>query len=66
MILLKKKNYSLKSEDLKEQIQERVRNYDNINHSSISNNAILVIDEEEGKKTQKVGKILLRCWGKEH
>ena len=45
-----KKKYSLKSEDLKEQIQEWVRNYNNINHSPISNNAILVIDEEAGKK----------------
>ena len=47
------------SEDLKDQIQKWVCNYDNVIHSPITDDTILVTDELTGKKTKRVGKLLL-------
>ena len=39
--------------------------YDNVIHSPITDDIILVIDELTGQKTRKVGKLLLTCSGRE-
>ena len=49
------------SEDLKDQIQKWVCNYDNVIHSPITDDTILVIDELIGKKHKRAGKVLLTC-----
>ena len=49
------------SEDLKDQIVQWICKYDNMIHSPITDDKILVIDELIGKKTKKVGKLVLTC-----
>ena len=55
------KIYRLISEDLKDQIQQCICKYDNVIHSPITDDSILVIDELICKKTKRVGKLLLPC-----
>ena len=60
-MLVLKKVYRLVSEDLKDEIVEWVCKYDNVIHSTITDEKILVEDELIGKKTKRVGKLLLSC-----
>ena len=64
-MLVLKKVYRLVSEDLKDQIVEWVCKYDNVIHSTITDDTILVVDELIGKKTKRVVKLLLSCSVKE-
>ena len=41
--------------------QQWVCNYDDVIHSLINDDTIIVVNEITGKKTKRVGKLLLRC-----
>ena len=49
------------SEDLKDKIQQWIFKYDNVIHSPITDDTVLVIDELIGKKNKRAGKVLLTC-----
>ena len=59
--LLVKKLYRSISEDLKDHTQQWVCKYDNVIHSPITDDIILVIDELIGKKMKRVCNLLLTC-----
>ena len=56
-----KKNYRLISEYFKYQCVPWICNYDKMVHSPITDDTILVVNELTGKKTKRVGKLLLTC-----
>jgi len=55
----RRKKYPQTSEDLTQEIQQWVCIYDDIIHSPINDDTIVVVDETTGKK--RVSKLLLRC-----
>jgi len=55
----RRKKYPQTSEDLTQEIQQWVCIYDDIIHSLINDDTIVVVDETTSKK--RVSKLLLRC-----
>ena len=52
----RRKKYPLISENLTQEIQQWLCNYDDVIYSPINDDTILVVGETMGKKTKRVGK----------